>query len=92
MNFTNHSQFASTNNGNKPNQLDKRTIFAIGMLVLAVLSLMFVAYQVVEISKLSDAVVATELQLSTSREEGAKSRGDVANLQTKIVVLESTID
>lgn len=92
MNFTNPSQFATTNNGNKPNQLDKRTIFAIGMLVLAVLSLMFVAYQVVEISKLSDAVVATELQLSTSREEGAKSRRDVADLQTEIAVLESTIN
>jgi outer membrane protein assembly factor BamB len=91
MNSTNQAQVGSANGGNKSNPSDKSKIISIGMLVLAVLTLMFAAYQIVEKSKLNEVVVTTELQLSTSREEGAKSRQDVADLQAKIGVLESVI-
>lgn len=91
MNSTNQSQLSSMTSVNRLDLLGKRNLFTLGILVLAALSLMFAAYQIVKNSRLRDLIGATELQLVAAREEDAESQRNVADLQTKIAVLEAGV-
>ena len=91
MNSTNQSQLAAMTSGNRSDLLGKRNLFTLGILVLAALSLMFAAYQIVKNSRLRDLIGATELQLVAATEEDAESQRNVADLQTKIAVFEAGV-